>query len=249
MAPETHPALWNEIEPHEGSRAAWINRVLESASRWEGGLVLYSNALDAMRARAYDFLWLSELPNEVPVTLIVDDSHAMGLFGPKGGGSYRAIQAYAPQVRVLITGSLGKAFGIPAGFIAGDKEVIQSIRDLPFFGGASPPSPAWLYAFSRGGGIYEKRREALRERVRRFRDAVGALGLFRFLTNFPVAYCEDPRLADFMAGEKILISSFPYPSSEDTPLQRVVLNALHTEEDIDRLAAASRKFAEKHPDA
>ncbi len=244
MAPETHPALWGEAEPMEGSRAAWISKVLENASRWEGGLVLYSNAIDAMRARAFDFSWLSDLPSEVPVTLVVDESHSIGLLGPDGGGSYRALQAYAPQARLVVTGSLGKAFGIPAGFVAGDEEVVEALRKLPFFGGASPPTPAWLHAFVHGEGLYMARRETLRKRIHQWRNACEHLGLFRFLTHFPVAYCEDVRLSGFLEKEKILISSFPYPSPEDPPLQRVVLNAQHTQEDIQRLADAVKGFAE-----
>ena len=238
MAPETHPALWGDVRPKEESRKAWIQRVISEAGRWEGGIALYSNAVDGMRARAYDFSWLSELPLEIPLSLVVDESHTIGVLGPEGGGSYRALKAYAPQLRVVVSGSLGKAFGIPAGFVAGDVELITAIRSSPFFGGAAPPSPAWLYAMVRATDCYANARARLRERLRQFRRALQYRSEFRFLTNFPVVYCANPGLSDALARERILISSFPYPTADDPPVQRIVLNALHTPEDVDRLTAA-----------
>ncbi|MBX2928980.1 MAG: aminotransferase class I/II-fold pyridoxal phosphate-dependent enzyme [Saprospiraceae bacterium] len=137
-----------------------------------------------------------------------------------------------------MTCSLGKAPGIPAGAVIGPRKVIALIKKSPLFGGASPPTPAFLHAFLHGAPIYRRNRERLLERIRQFVAGIPPTAAFRYLPDFPVFFTPYNSIADFLAERGILISCFSYPTQQDDPITRIVLHALHTAEDVERVLSA-----------
>jgi 5-aminolevulinate synthase len=58
----------------------------------------------------------------------IDEVHAVGLYGEEGAGK---LQELGIQDRVdIVNGTLGKAFGVQGGYIAGDAEVLDAIRSV-----------------------------------------------------------------------------------------------------------------------
>lgn len=250
FAPGLHPALWPEsYRPFNGTFEAWSETIIRHISTLQhapdtGNCLLLSNALDATFGRSYNFDWLKKLPPERPITAIIDDSHGLGITGKNGGGIYEELPV-ARGLEKLVISSLAKAFGIPGGVILGTRERLEQIKTHPFFGGASPASPAFLYAFVKGGEIYRAARAQLHQNIRHFHRLTKNTGLFQSIEKHPVFYTPQNELADFLADHHILISSFPYPTPSDPRITRVVLNALHTAEDIERLGALVQTFAKK----
>lgn len=242
FAPGSHPAIHGRSGAYGGTFAAWAEHVLEALHRDRRPAVLFSNAFDPLRVATFDFSWLADLPRDAPVTLVLDDSHALGVIGAEGSGL--GVQLDLPEgVERVVVGSLGKAFGIPGGVILGSRALVKTIWRHPFFGGASPAPPAYLHAFLRSQALYRHKRAALRVNTKRLEQMIGKNTAFRRLPDFPVFCADDPALADHLAEERILVSSFPYPTPLDERLTRIVLNSCHTDADIGRLAAVVRSVS------
>lgn len=237
FAPAVHPALWNGAPLFEGSFEQWVENILEEARRRPGPMALFANAIDPLLARQFDFSWIRELPADLPVVLVLDDSHGIALTGTEGGGIFTQID---PPENVSLVGvaSLGKAAGIPAGAVFGKQDLVEAIWQSPLFGGASPPVPAFLHAFIHAAPIYRRNRERLSARIRQFTGGLSLPGRFSYIPGYPVFYTPHNGLAAALEAKGILISSFPYPTAADAPVTRIVLNALHTEEDVARLLSA-----------
>lgn len=240
FAPGVHPALFGEGNYSESPMNQWISYILKEAAQDEP-MVLFSNALDPLRAKAFDFNWLFQIPKETPLTLVLDDSHGLGVTGINGAGTFSTLQI-PENVQLIVISSLGKALTIPGGVILGSKNLIQQIWQSPYFGGASPVIPAYLATFLEAGYLYHDARQRLFSIIQAFHDGVKTLGLFENLANYPVFYTKMNNLAEYLLTHKILISSFPYPTPQDERITRVVLNAAHTNADIDHLVNFIKTF-------
>jgi 7-keto-8-aminopelargonate synthetase-like enzyme len=246
-APGTHPAAWLTEHPVSPaptrSFADWARHLLRRLHHeTPAPVVIVANSLDPLRAERYDFRWTAELPTDRPVTLLLDDSHGFGVIGPNGGGISAEIRVPA-SVRFIVVSSLGKAGGVPGGVVLADQVFIGELRRSAFFSASSPVVPAYLHAFVRAQPQYQQARQQLQANTQRLRQATAGLGLYQAAPDFPVFYSPANELADFMQPRGVLLSSFPYPAPTDPCITRLVLSALHTAEDVDRVAALSREFA------
>ena len=233
-APGAHPAI-QDNQRYASFYEQWLENLIDLCGERPGHpLVLLLNSIDPLKANLSHLDWLAFLPDELPIYLVIDDSHAFGILGDNGEGI--AAQLKLPsQVSLIMISSLGKAFGVPGGVIMGPKNVTDLIWNAPMFGGASPVSPAFLHAFVNGQAIYAQKRGSLKHNIRHFLQHLPNQQAFKYINGFPVFYTKFNQLATYLGRKKILISSFPYPSPEDDPITRIILNGSHTIEDIDTL--------------
>ena len=242
-APDTHPALWpsNTISNGFSDRSSWQNYVLEASYKTNDNIYVFTNALDPLRLQSYSFKWLQQLNPSTLSTIIIDDSHGIGITGINGGGIYNQLNP-PDNVQVVVTASLGKALGLPGGLLLGPNAIIGSIKSKALFGGASPISPAYLYAFLNTQELYQAARQELQANINLFLQSDKVRDLFNYQANYPVFYTKENKLAAFLAQQSILISSFPYPNASAPLITRVILNSLHTTADIQQLLEAIEKF-------
>lgn len=236
FAPGVHPALWRGYPQPPARWESWQEQVL-AASRMQGPpLILLSNSIDPLYAQTLDFSWLDGLGHEREIILVLDDSHGFGITGEQGAGIFTRVTPPS-HVQLLVISSLSKAFGLPGGVILGAQAWIDRLWRSPYFGGASPMSPAYLAAFLQGQEHYALCREKLAANIDLFhKQLVTSQYPFQFIPGYPVFYTPQDQLADALEAHNIIISSFPYPTAQDPRLTRIVLSAAHTPEDILRLA-------------
>ncbi|MBK7871725.1 MAG: aminotransferase class I/II-fold pyridoxal phosphate-dependent enzyme [Saprospiraceae bacterium] len=241
FAPGVHPALFGEGDYSELSYNNWTDFIIKEVNKFKKPVALFSNTLDPLRAKQFDFSWLDYLPNDIPITLILDDSHGIGVMGKNGAGIFSTIQT-PDNVELIVVASLGKALAIPGGVILGNKNFIENIWQSPFFGGASPIVPAYLDAFLQAKELYQQAWQILLNRIKTFTKGTKDLHLFQKIPDYPVFYTPKNELVNYLQGYKVLISSFPYPTAQDARITRVVLNAAHTEQDVMELIDLIKYF-------
>lgn len=242
FSPIAHVAInprYKKHEPHLFD--SWIDQTLQKIrfSRKDKHLITF-NSIDSLTAIHLPLDWIDAIPADKEVLLIADDSHGIGVMGAEGRGNFPALSRRHPHA--LLIASMGKAMGLPAGLIAGSTEIVQKAKSHPLFGGSSPMVPAYAHAFLHSDEIYSEARQRLFINMKGFQETIKDSGLFTFSQNFPVYCTRAHDLVAFLEERKIRISHFAYPSPADTLYTRVVVNALHTQEDMERLIEGIMAF-------
>lgn len=243
-APQSHSANFHEpnIELPNLSFEAWVSsigqQILEKNAPHS---VIVCNSLDALKLTPYDFDWTTKLPQNQSITLIIDDSHGLGISGNNGSGIFRQISVNS-NVRLVVVSSLHKAMGIAGGVIFGDNDFIENLRHTAFFASCSPIAPAYLYAYMNADEIYARNLLKLKSNIEHFNLLMTDNQLFNFQADYPVYYSLNDNLYDFLFKKGIFIYSFAYPIKTGKPNTRIVLSAWHEIEQIDFLAKMIAEF-------
>lgn len=236
-SPDVHPAVWHL--PHIEQQKTFEDLISNLPTT--ANVAIVTNAVDALRGRLYDFDWVNDLPENQAITLVVDDSHGLGITGKNGSGVYDRIPK-KPNLRIIVTASLAKAMAIPGGVVFSDTQTIQSIRDSAYFGGCSPIAPDHLYAYLNSDVFYQQAQKQLAQNTALFSGKVAKLNIFKYTGHFPVFYTDHDDLYNFLISKNILIYSFAYPKPTDKANTRIVISAWHTQDDIEILAEACQAF-------
>ncbi len=178
----------------------------------------------------------------------LDEVHAVGLYGPRGGGVSEKL-GLSDRITV-IEGTLGKAFGCMGGYITGSTALCDFIRSFAsgfIFTTALPPAVAAAAKASIAHlKVSDVERQEQRARVARLRALLNARGI-PHLDNpshiIPVMI-KDPvkcrMLSDILMRDwGIYVQPINYPTvPKGTERLRFTPGPLHSDADIDHLADA-----------
>ncbi len=125
---------------------------------------------------------------------------------------------------------------INGGAVSCSKEVANKLRQSPYFTASTPISPAMVYAFINGHEIYKKQLKKLWQNINTFIQLIRDLPGISYHPSLPIFVLEEQFDAHIFDQHSIIISSFSYPDPSGKKINRIVLNALHTSEDLEKLS-------------
>ncbi|MCM4173363.1 8-amino-7-oxononanoate synthase [Arenibacter sp. TNZ] len=235
-APNTHTALYSpslsdeQFKPYPNFTA--LNLAIRAHLKVDQSTipVVLLDAIDFSGSNYPDFDGLKMLPLE-KIILVVDDSHGIGIVGKNGGGVYSMLRELKPK-ELIVCCSLGKGFGIQAGTIFGSKIRMEELVDTPFFGGASPATPAALASLINGSELFNEKRAMLKDNIELFRSHIKALDRFKFMKEHPAFSFNDEEFTKYLKAQMIVVTSFRYPDVDAKLMSRIVISAHHKKEDI-----------------
>jgi 8-amino-7-oxononanoate synthase len=236
-APDTHPAILPSGVQAESSLSftQWTLACLERASRLPSQKILIlGNAVDPLKAEIHAYDWLATIAAKHEVTLLIDDSHAFGVLGDSLFGTYS--QWKQEGIQLVISGSLGKGLATPGGIVLGTADLIQGVKSQSIFVGASPPAPALLQSFLDAQELLHAQQRKLKELTSFFYQESKDLPQITGNPNFPVFVYAADSWADNLQEQGYITSSFSYPTASSPKVNRVVLSASHSKEEVQALS-------------
>ena len=191
---------------------------------------------------------ICDLADRYGAMTYLDEVHAVGLYGPRGGGI--AEREGLMDRLTVIEGTLGKAFGVVGGYIAASEALCDFVRSFAsgfIFTTALPPAVAAGAAASikhlKTSSAERVTHQARVAEVRKRLDDIGLPHIENPSHIIPVMvgdptkcrYISDRLLED----HGIYIQPINYPTvPKGTERLRVTPSPVHSEDDIDRLIGA-----------
>jgi 8-amino-7-oxononanoate synthase len=237
--PNTHPALLHPLSLPLIQNGK-LNSFLLDPTVSKIGIV--ADAIPSLEVTPIDLSILQDIPSDKEITLLLDESHSIGILGDKGQGVLNQYELSNVHQKISIA-SLGKAMGLSGGVIAGNIDFINKIKNQQNFVGASGMNPAFLETFVNAQDIYHLQRKQLKNNLDYVAQLLIPNDALTFSASYPIIYFDQEELLQLFLENSIIPTSFAYPTSSGK-LSRIVISAHHTKEDLNKMVQQLNIFTQ-----
>ena len=143
-----------------------------------------------------DIKGICDIADKYEAITYIDEVHAVGLYGPTGAGK---VEEMGLEGRIdFINGTLGKAYGVQGGYVAGDAIVMDAIRSVAagfiFTTSMSPVACSGALAAIKYLKDHQELRDKHQERARKLKHRLKAAGI-------PVMECSTSHIVPVLVGD------------------------------------------------
>ena len=226
-----------------------LEKLLQWAADRGGRVLVASESVFSMDGDHAPLAGIVELKERYGAWLMLDEAHAVGLYGPLGQG-LAAAGGLGERIEIRM-GTLGKAVGAAGGFICGSRQLVDLlVNKARSFIFSTAPSPALSAAARAGveliqGAEGQSLRGQLWQRVDELRHGVASLGWktpAEPSAILPLIVGEEAKAVatmDHLREAGFFIPAIRYPTVPRNEARlRVTLTANHTAENIEQLVNA-----------
>jgi|TARA_R110000803_G_scaffold61883_1_gene121908 5-aminolevulinate synthase len=251
-----HASLIQGIRHSGADKVIWTHNDMEDLEQKlksvSGTPCIVFESVYSMDGDVSPILDVCNLAEKYGAMTYIDEVHAVGLYGEHGGGK---LEELGLQDRVdIVNGTLGKAFGVQGGYIAGDAIVIDAIRSVAsgfiFTTSSSPVICAGALASVKYVMDHNELREQHQLQASKLKRKLAHYGIEihpESSTHIIPVMIGDPvrckKLSDVLLEEHgIYCQPINYPTvAEGTERLRFAPTPLHTDAMISQLVDSLRK--------
>ena len=129
---KNHASLIQGIRHSGANKIIWTHNDMDDLEQKlktvSGTPCIVFESVYSMDGDCSPMLDICNLAEKYGAITYIDEVHAVGLYGKQGGGK---LEELGLQDKIdIVNGTLGKAFGVQGGYIAGDEIVIDAIRSI-----------------------------------------------------------------------------------------------------------------------
>lgn len=256
-----HASLIQGIRHSGADKVIWTHNDMEDLEdklkNVSGTPCVVFESVYSMDGDVSPILEVCDLAEKYGAMTYIDEVHAVGLYGEHGGGK---LEELGLQDRVdIVNGTLGKAFGVQGGYIAGEAIVIDAIRSVAsgfiFTTSSSPVICAGALASVKYVMDHNELREQHQLQASKLKRKLAHYNIevhSNASTHIVPVMIGDPvrckKLSDVLLEEHgIYCQSINYPTvAEGTERLRFAPTPLHTDAMISQLVDSLRKVLNEH---
>ncbi|MBM7068592.1 5-aminolevulinate synthase [Actibacterium sp. 188UL27-1] len=250
---ENHASMIEGIRHSKADKVIWAHNNVEDLDKKLAALgdrpkIVAFESVYSMDGDIAPIAEIVEVSEKHGAMTYLDEVHAVGMYGPRGGGISER-EGVAHRVD-LIEGTLGKAYGCVGGYVTGSAAMCDFLRSFAsgfIFTTALPPAVA---AAARTSIAHLKtsrvEREGQKAQVAKLRAALDRAGIPHMPNDSHIipVMIGDPvkcrQISDIlMADYGIYVQPINYPTvPKGTERLRITPSPLHSDADIDHLVGA-----------
>ena len=205
-------------------------------------ITILTDAVITNTVKAVDLSILKQISKQKEITIVLDESHSLGILGTNSNGIFSTINLPNIKLKILVS-SLGKAMGLSGGVIASSIDFINKIKTNDIFVSSAGMNPAFVQTLADAKNLYQVQNKKLKENLNYLHSKLVPNKNIVFDVNYPIIYPQINNINTILASNKIIITNFKY--TDENYLNRIIITANHKKKDLDKIIQILNQYQNK----